>query len=413
MKIKSGTISTIMIQSFINKINTKYFYGNKADELNTLWTTILKCHDVKSGITKLDSCDFILTSGKRKNQRCLKLKQIGCFCSTHSRPITQCTFIIKSGQRRGKPCDMRCDTGTICKKHSKAKELIKVEPVVTKPVETKPVETKRVETKPVETKPEVVPYIQNKPDFVSRSIILEMFNRNVRHKPIQLLNINDGSEGHWLEARFGVKRNNNNQPDIYGYEIKKDAKKITFGDFSASEYPFSKKKIHIKISMTRDVFIQTFGEPNPLKQGRYSWSGACTPSYMNRGWNTCGQRIMVTESRDIVILYSFSKDQRERKNKFPVEIQQDNITIAYWKHEKISVNIENKFNQCGFFICKKNKDNVYDTIHFGPPFTYNLFLQGFQNGDIFFDSGMYETNNRPYSQFRANNDFWMSMTIKE
>ena len=396
MKISSGTISTIMIQTFITAINTTYFNGNKADELNTLWTTISKCHDVKSGVTKRDSCGFILTSGKRKNQPCLKLSPVGCFCSTHSRTIVQCTFIIKSGQRRGKPCGMSCDTGTICKKHSKAKELIKVEPV--------------------ETNPEVAPYIQNKPDFVSdrvdfKSIILEIFNRDVRHKPIQLLNSNDGSEGHWLEERFGVKRNSKNEPDIYGYEIKKDAKKITFGDFSASEYPFSKNKNHITISMTRDVFIQTFGEPNPLKQGRYSWSGACTPSYVNRGWNTCGQRIMVTESRDIVILYSFSEDQRKRKNTFPVEIQQDNITIAYWKHEKISVNIENKFNQCGFFICKKNKDNVYDTIHFGPPFTYNLFLEAFQNGDIFFDSGMYETNNRPYSQFRANNDFWMSMTI--
>ena len=39
-----------------------------------------------------------------------------------------------------------------------------------------------------------------------------------------------------------ISHNSNNEPDILGYEMKKNSSKITFGDFSASEYLFSKKK---------------------------------------------------------------------------------------------------------------------------------------------------------------------------
>ena len=35
-----------------------------------------------------------------------------------------------------------------------------------------------------------------------------------------------GDEGHWLEKMMGIKPNSNNEPDIYGYEQKKDSKKI-------------------------------------------------------------------------------------------------------------------------------------------------------------------------------------------
>ena len=88
---------------------------------------------------------------------------------------------------------------------------------------------------------------------------------------------------------MGITHNSNNMPDIDGYEMKKDSKKITFGDFSATEYLFSKNKSTINdingsiINISRTEFIRYFGTPNILKNNRYSWSGSCVPKYNN--WN--------------------------------------------------------------------------------------------------------------------------------
>lgn len=240
--------------------------------------------------------------------------------------------------------------------------------------------------------------------------IVSLFFKKVKNQDIIIENKNDGSEGKWLEHQFGIKPNSKNEPDLFGYELKKYSKKITLGDFSASEYPFSSEKVrkHISLSIPRTTFIQIFGEPNPMKQNRYSWSGSCVPSYANRDWNNCGQRMIITDQGDISIYYSFQNDQRERKHVFPDEVKKENILIAFWDRMKLEANIENKFNQKGFFICKK-KDRVYNSIHFGHPFTFSFFIEAFKKGDIIFDSGMYETNPRPYSQFRAKDEFWMNM----
>ena len=88
-------------------------------------------------------------------------------------------------------------------------------------------------------------------------------------------NINhDGKEGHWLETKMGIKHNTKNEPDINGYEMKKFSNKITLGDFSASEYVFSKKRDSIneinnwtdEEKIDRTNFIRTFGNPNPIKR---------------------------------------------------------------------------------------------------------------------------------------------------
>lgn len=57
--------------------------------------------------------------------------------------------------------------------------------------------------------------------------------------------------------------------------------------------------------------------------------------------------------------------------------------------------INSKFNQNGFFICKKNKNMIYDKICFGPPITYDLFIEKIKSSDIFFDSGMYYDSVKP------------------
>jgi hypothetical protein len=72
--------------------------------------------------------------------------------------------------------------------------------------------------------------------------IIKIFNENVKGQVINKgKNKHDGSDGHWLEEKMGINKNNKNKPDIFGYEMKKKSKIITFGDFSASEYLFSKK----------------------------------------------------------------------------------------------------------------------------------------------------------------------------
>ena len=72
---------------------------------------------------------------------------------------------------------------------------------------------------------------------------------------------------------MGITHNAKNEPDINGYEMKKSSTKTTLGDFSASEYAFSRKNrrkdINILNNWTEDIklsrsdFIKTFGNPNP------------------------------------------------------------------------------------------------------------------------------------------------------
>ena len=128
---------------------------------------------------------------------------------------------------------------------------------------------------------------------MDKQYIISLFTTNVKGVEICLEgNVNhDGKEGHWLEQKMGIKHNAKNEPDINGYEMKKFSNKITLGDFSASEYVFSKKRHSINEmnnwteveKMDRTTYIRPFGNPNPKKNNRYSWSGSCVPKYNN--WN--------------------------------------------------------------------------------------------------------------------------------
>ena len=70
--------------------------------------------------------------------------------------------------------------------------------------------------------------------------IIELFYKNIKDKQyIYEESINkshDGKEGHWLEKQMDIKLNNNNTPDLFGYEMKKQSLKISYGDWSATEY---------------------------------------------------------------------------------------------------------------------------------------------------------------------------------
>jgi len=257
---------------------------------------------------------------------------------------------------------------------------------------------------------------------INKKNIIELFLTKVKDIEICLegkYRNHCGREGYWLEEKFGIKHNSKNEPDINGYEMKKASNKITLGDFSASEYAFSSKNKRNIINqynnwtddvvISRNNFIQYFGNSNPTKNNRYSWSGKCVPTYDN--WNNNGQNLIILENNDIVIYYSFIKDTRDIKDNFPDYLKKNDIIIAIWKVEKMKPHIDNKFNKNGFFICKKI-DNKYKNICFGKPFTFEYFIECIKNKKIIFDSGMYQGNNRNYSQFRGYN-FLEDLIIEE
>ena len=69
----------------------------------------------------------------------------------------------------------------------------------------------------------------NKQQIIEKQII-EIFNQNVKGVDIILDDKNSkhcGKEGHWLETQMGIKHNSKNEPDLYGYEMKKSSSKIT------------------------------------------------------------------------------------------------------------------------------------------------------------------------------------------
>lgn len=245
-----------------------------------------------------------------------------------------------------------------------------------------------------------------------KKYIINKFINNVKNKEILITNNkHDGSEGHWLEKQMGVTHNSKNEPDILGFEMKKESSKITFGDFSASEYLFSKNKILLNNfnkwnndnSITRTEFIRYFGHPNKLKNNRYSWSGKCVPKY--NIWNSYGQTLKFNNNLDLCVYYSFEHDNRESKTSFP-DFLKNSLMIAIWQKCKIESHINKKFNNNGFFICKKINSSLYNKICFGRPFNYDYFVDNIKNNIIIFDSGMYETNSRNYSHFRSNKKFW-------
>lgn len=298
--------------------------------------------------------------------------------------------------------------------------------------------------------------------------IIRRFQKNVKGKQFDTSSKNEkhcGKEGHCLEEAMGIKPNGKNEPDILGHEMKKESNKISFGDWSAKEYLFTKdknitskmyqnelKKYGLKITgskkilkerfenycnennieynppssreklkklnhgkdinITRKQFIEIFGTKNEKKNNRYSWSGKCFPNVYK--YNDCGQKIEVLNNGDVIIKYCYKYDRRINSEILSIlGIEKDEtISIAMWSKDWLQKKVEDKFNMKGFFICKK-KDNIYDKICFGPPFNYSYFIEQFKNGKIILDSGMYQGNGRNYSNFRADGKLWNSLINEE
>jgi hypothetical protein len=248
-------------------------------------------------------------------------------------------------------------------------------------------------------------------DSQVKKLIVEKFEKQVKGKHPTVANVNsrhDGKEGHWLEKAMGLKLNGDNRPDIMGFEMKNDTtSKTTFGDWSASWYVF-KSRANKEAAINRDEFLAIFGKPNEKKKGRLSWSGEPCPTI--KDYNNFGQRLRISSSKDIIAEYSYSMDKRENKNDIVPEcFRAEGIVLAKWNRADIQKRLEDKFNQRGWFKCYYSKDKGYFKIAFGRPISYDNWIEMVKAGTVFFDSGMYQGNNRPYSQWRANNTLWESL----
>ena len=263
--------------------------------------------------------------------------------------------------------------------------------------------------------------------MTAKEDIIELFHRNVKGKKPNVEGTNerhDGRQGHWLEHQFGIHSNDYNAADLWGYELKNETtKKTTFGDWSANEYVFTNPQYCIYFTgrskfEKREDFLRIFGKPNELKGGRCSWSGSPCPKI--ECFNDFGQRLIVDINKDILAIYSYSEDKRADKAEIvPRELQIENLVIARWYGETspttkktdkcLKAKLEDKFNDKGWFTCKTDENGLYCKICFGKPMNYNEWIELVKQGIVFFDSGMYQGNKRPYSQWRANNNFWDSL----
>ncbi|CAN1534950.1 Restriction endonuclease, type II, LlaMI [Burkholderiaceae bacterium] len=239
-----------------------------------------------------------------------------------------------------------------------------------------------------------------------KDIIIRLFNERVRGRHPETTSFNqrhDGKVGHWLEKQMGIHANSSNTPDLFGYEMKNDTtSKTTFGDWSANYYIFKRNNPY---GLTRSDFLRIFGKPNPLKNGRHSWSGEPIPSI--KGVNKFGQNLFIDSENNIHAKYHYSKDERPDKVSIvPFSLRIDDLTIARWDAGKLQKKVENKFNKMGWFKCLRDSTGAYSSIVFGDPINYETWISLVKTGDIYFDSGMYEGNIRPYSQWRADNALW-------
>jgi hypothetical protein len=238
--------------------------------------------------------------------------------------------------------------------------------------------------------------------------IIRLFNKNVKGKKPDSSTSNvrhDGKDGHWLEVQMGVAHNASNSPDLYGFEMKNHTSgKTTFGDWSANYYIFKDEKYGID----REKFLTIFGAPNLAKKNRYSWSGKPTPKV--DVYNSFGQILKVDDKGNIFAIYSYNEDKRVDKSKIvPKTIQKNDLLIAEWSAEMMKKRVEQKFNKLGWFKCLKDNTGAYSSIVFGAPIKFSSWIKGVRKGLIFFDSGMYQGNIRPYSQWRADNKYWDSL----
>lgn len=257
--------------------------------------------------------------------------------------------------------------------------------------------------------------------------IKQTFERNIRGREPNLSSTkaqHDGWRGHWLQEQFGLIADAKNAPDLNGFELKNDTSGVTtFGDWSADEYIFFSHSVCQRnplvsarcpkcsnAQLSRTEFLHIFGTPNPAKQNRHSWSGSVCPKV--NGINQYGQILTVYPDGTIKAEYNYNNDQRPDKHSVvPLALQKEGVVLATWKSASLKKKLENKFKEHGWFKCMQESRGrgKYVGIVFGGPIEFEDWVEQVRLGNVYFDSGMFEGNSRPYSQWRARNTFWTQL----
>ncbi len=243
--------------------------------------------------------------------------------------------------------------------------------------------------------------------------IIELFMKNVYGKKSDTSKSNPkhaGKEGHWLEKQMGVKPNNKSKADLMGYECKNETtSKTTWGDWGPDYKIWERDEYGID----REKFMRIFGH-NP-KGYRYSWSGKPVPKIGHRlkKKNEFGTRTHIDTEGNVTFYYSYDEDMRNDKRTIvPDNLRENDLILQRWSAKKLRVHVDEKFNRLGWFKCSKGHNGYYDKIIFGNPTPFEDWISWVRNGDVYFDGGMYEGNNRPYNQWRSPNKFWNSLAVQ-
>ena len=244
--------------------------------------------------------------------------------------------------------------------------------------------------------------------------IINLFIKNVKGKKINLENYNlshCGKEGHWLETQMNIKANQKNLPDINGFEMKKETNSVTtFIDKVPSKKLFINIIIKPKDTKIKQEFWNMFGSTK--QSDEITLGGWKINKYDNNG-----QILVIDKDNNIQIIYDYNQDKRINKSEIVNEFYKlEGKVILQWNMIDIKKCIDNKFNVKGFFICKKdnkyNKDNIYNKICFGKPFSFEQWIEDVKKGKIYYD-GYSKYNGRWRGCFRANNIYWDSLLIQE
>lgn len=211
-----------------------------------------------------------------------------------------------------------------------------------------------------------------------------------------------GKEGHWLETKMGIIHNSKNEPDLHGFELKTGQHVTTFIDKTPDYMFLDGEPIPHRDKVKKGIFFTNYASKK--KTDKATIGGWSISKY-----NFAGQIMEIDHTNSILIRYDYEKDQRE--NKHELKLSMTPHIIMKWEATSLEKAIESKFNQKGFFKCKK-EGNTFTRILFGTPITFASWINECKKGIIYHD-GYSKVNGRARHVFRASNTFWDSLLIEE
>jgi hypothetical protein len=249
-----------------------------------------------------------------------------------------------------------------------------------------------------------------------------------------------GKIGHWFEKEMGVKHNADGNADLFGWELKAEGKKMSWGDWSAPYRIFCDKRLGFTASTIKEnqkEFISIFGVYRP--DGEYfSMSGGHVTKYIDVRTEN-GMILKLDQNKDVSIYYDYSLDKRRNKaDQVPNNLQKDNLLIMRWhgkeesfekyksfvidnklpikaqfkgKNRLVSLEerVKRKFNVHGIATGLYRQKNHFYGLKFTRPVSFDDWVSYFINKDIYYDPALTGKNPRPYNQWRSNKSFMDSL----